>query len=93
MVGGRRPARPSAGAAERTKQLDCRIAADPRLPLPGTTLTRPYKGRLVEVRVLADGFVYEGEHFKSLSAVVKAVTGKHWNGYHFFGLRSSGGAA
>ena len=35
---------------------------------------------LISVRVLADGFKYEDEHFKSLSAVTRAVTGKHWNG-------------
>ena len=42
--------------------------------------------------VLADGFECEGERYKSLTAVAKAVTGKHWNGYHFFNLRKKGGA-
>ena len=31
---------------------------EPRLPLPGTTLTRRYKGRLIEVTVLESGFEY-----------------------------------
>src|SRR5262245_50429613 len=31
---------------------------DHRLPAPGTVLTRPYKGRVVQVQVLADGFEY-----------------------------------
>jgi hypothetical protein len=44
------------------------------------------------VSVLASGFEFEGERYKSLTAVAKAVTGKHWNGYHFFGLRDNGGA-
>ena len=43
------------------------------------------------VKVLADGFECEGEKYKSLTAVAKAVTGKHWNGFHFFGLRKNGG--
>ena len=62
------------------------IALDKRLPMPGTLLTRNYKGQTICVKVLADGFEFEGERFKSLSAVAKRITGKHWNGYHFFGL-------
>ncbi|HTU18343.1 MAG TPA: DUF2924 domain-containing protein [Gemmataceae bacterium] len=33
---------------------------DPRLPPPGTILVRPYKGQLVQVQVLTDGFAYAG---------------------------------
>ena len=36
--------------------------------------------------VLADGFEFEGERYKSLSAVAKAVTGQHCNGFSFFKL-------
>ena len=57
---------------------------DPRLPPPGTILARPYKGQLVQVQVLTDGFAYAGRVFPSLSAVAKAITGSHCNGYHFF---------
>ena len=60
------------------------------IPAPGTVLTRLYKGRLLEVTVLAVGFAYEGRRFATLSAVAKYVTGSHWNGHHFFGLRPSG---
>ncbi len=59
---------------------------DSRLPMPGAILRRPYKGREVIVRVLPRGFEYEGEVYRTLSAVARAVTGTHWNGYHFFGL-------
>jgi hypothetical protein len=58
--------------------------------LPGAALKREYKGRTVRVIVLADGFEWEGERYKSLTAVAKSITGKHWNGYHFFGLRKNG---
>lgn len=61
---------------------------DPRLPLPGSFVTRVYKGREIVVKVRPKGFEYEGEMYRSLSAVAKAVTGKHWNGYHFFKLRA-----
>jgi hypothetical protein len=57
---------------------------DVRLPLSGTVITRPYKGRLVQVTVGEAGFEYEGDSYRSLSAVARAVTGWHCNGYHFF---------
>ena len=59
---------------------------DDRLPLPGTILTREYKGGVVQVQVLQSGFEYQGEVYKSLSAVAKAITGSHCNGYAFFRL-------
>jgi hypothetical protein len=60
------------------------VPVDPRLPPPGTILTRPYKGQLVQVQVLTDGFAYAGRVYASLSAVAQAITGSHCNGYHFF---------
>ena len=59
-------------------------AVDPRLPPPGTILTRPYKGQQLHVQVLTDGFAYAGRVYPSLSAVAKAITGSHTNGYRFF---------
>jgi hypothetical protein len=82
-VGAGRPARiPSA--------LPDAAPKDPRLPVPGTVLTRPYKGGVLQVRVLADGFEYAGEKYGSLSAVAKAATGSHMNGFAFFGLTGKG---
>jgi hypothetical protein len=54
--------------------------------MPGAVITRQYKGDTIEVRVLPHGFEYLGEVYRTLSAVAKAVTGTHWNGYHFFRL-------
>ena len=39
--------------------------SDPRLPRPGGVLTRIYKGRLLEVTVLEDGFEYENRGLNS----------------------------
>jgi hypothetical protein len=61
-----------------------------RLPLPGTVLTRQYRGQLIEVTVLPSGFEWEGQIHRSLTAVAKAVTGSHWNGMAFFGLKNKG---
>ena len=63
---------------------------DDRLPPPGSVLARSYKGRMVHVRVLSDGFEYEGTLYTSLSAVAKAVTGSHCNGFLFFRLARPG---
>ena len=60
---------------------------DDRLPMPGTRLTRVYKGHEYQVEVLVDGFAYDGERYHSLSAVAHAITGGHWNGYLFFNLK------
>ena len=72
--------------ASRTKTAALVVAGDKRLPLPGTLITREYKGQTLQVRVLPHGFEFEGEVYKSLSAVAKAITGQHCNGYHFFRL-------
>jgi hypothetical protein len=61
-----------------------------RLPLPGTILTRMYRGQRVEVKVLSKGFDYQGQVYRSLTAVAQAVTGSHWNGLLFFGLTGAG---
>jgi Protein of unknown function (DUF2924) len=59
---------------------------DPRLPAPGTILRRVFKGRNLEVRVLDDGFEFEGRRYQSLSAVASEVAGSRWNGFAFFAL-------
>ncbi len=63
---------------------------DRRLPMPGAVLTREYRGRTVSVTVLEQGFEHNGTVYRSLTAVAKAVTGCHWNGYLFFGIAKGG---
>ena len=75
---------PSGRTATRTLPSDA--GGKHRLPIPGTVLARKYRGRLIQVTVLPKGFEWEGEVYRSLSAVAKAVTGSHWNGFLFFGL-------
>lgn len=62
------------------------FSEDNRVPLPGTMLSRQYKGRTIYVRVLHKGFEFEGEVYRSLSAVAKAISGTHCNGFRFFQL-------
>jgi hypothetical protein len=74
-------------AEARTTTVAAKIGVSTEL-LPGTMLKRQYKGRTIRVIVLDNGFECEGERYKSLTAVAKKITGKHWNGFHFFGLRN-----
>jgi len=62
---------------------------DPRLPAPGTWLTRNFRGQRVAVEVLDKGFRYQDHVYKSLSAVARQVTGTQWNGFLFFALNGS----
>ena len=67
-------------------QTTRQLLRDPRLPRPGSTLTRRYRGHEIRVTVLEDGFEYEGRHHSSLSALAREITGQRWNGLLFFGL-------
>lgn len=58
--------------------------------LPGTVLSRTFGA--VEHRVMVRGqrdFEYNGQRFKSLSAIARVITGTQWSGPAFFGLRET----
>jgi len=59
---------------------------DMRLPIPGTIITKDYRGKKYEVKVLEDGFEYERKIYRHLTAIAEKITGAHWNGYYFFNL-------
>ena len=73
---GARPAKP---VARRSRDL----------PVPGTRLMREWNGERYEVLVTRKGFEWNGREYKSLSGVAQAITGTHWNGLFFFGLRGT----
>jgi hypothetical protein len=75
---------------EWTRTKAARFEPDSRLPPPGTILTRNYKGQTLQVQVLPHGFHYDGRVYASLSAVAKAITGSHCNGFLFFKLTPAG---
>jgi hypothetical protein len=60
------------------------VPRDPRLPRPGTIIVRQYRGRDYRVRILEDGFEYDGGFYPSLSKVAGVITGTNWNGFLFF---------
>lgn len=55
---------------------------------PGTTLVRTWKSVTHSVTVLESGFVYKGKVYSSLTQVAGVITGSHWSGPAFFGLKS-----
>ena len=54
---------------------------------PGTVLGREWNRRMYRVKVLADGYAWNGKTYPNLSKVAFAITGTRWNGPKFFGLR------
>lgn len=55
----------------------------------GAVISREWQGRRYDVRASADGYLYNGRQYRSLSEVAREITGARWNGPRFFGLRNS----
>ena len=62
---------------------------DPRLPPSGDTLHKTYKGQSLTVNVRDNDFEFNGEIYSTLSAVAKAISGSHVNGFTFFKLNGN----
>jgi hypothetical protein len=87
------------GLKPSTRRFLVRLASDARGGQPmkfeptatasaGTVLMRDWHGVAHEVRVLDRGVLYKRKRYGSLTEVAKLITGAHWNGPRFFGLRS-----
>ena len=73
-------------AEEHRKNGD--LSAGPAIRLkPGLRLVREWRGETHDVLVLEDGFEWNGERCRSLSAIARQITGTHWSGPRFFGLK------
>ena len=59
---------------------------DSRIPPVGTALTKTYHGQTLEVKVLENGFEYQGKVYKSISRVAMEIVRHPISGYVFFGL-------
>jgi hypothetical protein len=57
------------------------------MPANGTRLTREWQGEEHHVTVMADGFEYRGQRYRSLSVIARTITGSVWSGPKFFGLK------
>ena len=56
-------------------------------PRTGVVFERVWNGRIYTVTTQENGFEYDGETYKSLSAVARKITGSHTSGPRFFGLK------
>lgn len=54
--------------------------------MPGARLIREWNGSSHAVEVVENGYVWNGERYRSLSAIARAITGTRWSGPRFFGL-------
>ena len=59
---------------------------DPRIPPVGTVLTKTYHGQTLEVKVLENGFEYQGKVYKSISRVAMEIVHHPISGYVLFGF-------
>jgi Protein of unknown function (DUF2924) len=56
----------------------------------GTRLIREWRGVTHTVLVQAQGFEWNGRQYGSLTILAQKITGAHWSGPRFFGLRKGG---
>ena len=54
---------------------------------PGTTLVRSWHDVTHQVLLTDRGYVYKGQTYRSLSHIAREITGAHWSGPRFFGIR------
>lgn len=55
---------------------------------PGTRLVRDWHGITHTVLIHSNGVEWNGQRYRSLTIVARKITGAHWSGPRFFGLRS-----
>lgn len=74
-------------AAQLEKGGEISAVAAPTLS-PGTRLLRDWNGRNIEVTVVENGYLFDDRLYNSLSQIAEHVTGTHWSGPRFFGLKN-----
>jgi hypothetical protein len=57
---------------------------------PGTRLVREWHGITYEVIITDRGYLWQDQHYRSLSSIAREITGARWSGPRFFGLTGSG---
>ena len=74
--------------AENDDRANLRQVGKNRNVTQGTRLVKEWKGKIYTVTITVDGrYEYDGEIYRSLSAVADKITGTHWNGKKFFGVK------
>lgn len=73
-------------ALSATRKADTRKSSEAQALKPGGRLLREWNGVTHVVEVTETGFLWNGETWRSLSAIAREITGAHWSGPRFFGL-------
>ena len=55
---------------------------------PGTRLVRSWNGTIYKVLVGDEGFEFAGRRYESLTQIARDITGAHWSGPRFFGVKA-----
>ena len=79
------------GSRPRGSIQDLAADANRRSFKTGTKIVREWSGKLHEVVVTAEGYVYNDEVYKSLSPIAFRITGTKWSGPAFFGTKPKEG--
>lgn len=80
------------GLSTSTKNLILKMNSKPqsackkRLPPAGTRIVRVFKGKEYVIRIMIDGFEFDGMKYKNLSTIAQKITNKRTSGYRFFKL-------
>lgn len=64
-----------------------KATSPPRL-IAGSQIIREWNGVTHVVEVQNDGYIWKHKHYRSLTAIAKAITGAHWSGPRFFNLNA-----
>ncbi len=59
----------------------------------GGRLLREWNGVTHVIDTTPEGYLWQGQHHRSLSAIARAITGAQWSGPRFFGLKVEGNGA
>jgi hypothetical protein len=70
---------------------DAQKPAPPISLKTGTRLVREWRGVTHTVLVHANGFEWNDRRYRSLTVIAHKITGAHWSGPRFFGLRKCTG--
>jgi hypothetical protein len=69
-----------------------KVEIKPKPTRKGTVLVREWHGVTHQVEILERGVRYQDRHYRSLSEAARVITGVHWSGPAFFGLKKRGGS-
>lgn len=80
---------PKGFLADQDRQADRKAARSDATLKPGGRLLREWNGTTHTVEVVDEGFRWNGQTYRSLSAVARTITGARWSGPRFFGLKEA----